>query len=250
MSVVKNLQWHPQILYICYKISMKRDPRALLILLSFVFLASCGREKLTPLVSPITVNELRNDQPITFSYKTDDTKIDEFARGAKKFPIFGKLFQAIAFMVANSSINSKGGVDLEMEPMELDTNTMGEIDFNMIEWLSLNSLLLQVDNANKKDNLEFIEKIEILVKLDNPIEGLIVDNEGFSRLVYYDKKIHNLDCAGSCLSLRIEKIDWKELIKANPRVVLRPKIIVNSVPKSSMVLAGSVSFSVKFNLGF
>lgn len=229
---------------------MNRFSLSVLILASVVILASCGREKLTPLVSPVTINELRNDQAINFSYKIDQTQIDEYARGTKKFPIFGRLFQAIAFVLANSTINSKGGMDLEVDPMELDLNSLGEINFQMIEWISLDSLLLQVDNAKKKDSLEFIEKVEILAKLDNPIEGLAVDKNGFSRLVYYDKKIHKLDCNGSCLSLRIEKMNWKELIRSNPRLVLQPKIIINSVPKSSMALAGSVSFSIKFNLGF
>jgi hypothetical protein len=229
---------------------MKKFYLLVLILASHVFLVSCGREKLTPLVNPVTVNELRNDQAINFSYKIDQTQIDEYARGTKKFPIFGRLFQAIAFVLANSTINSKGGMDLEMDPMELDLNSLGEIDFDMIDWISFDSLLLQVDNAKKKDSLEFIERIEILAKLDTPIEGLAVDKNGFSRLVFYDKKIHKLDCSGSCLSLRIERTNWRELIKSNPRLALQPKIIINSVPKSSMALAGSVSFSIKFNLGF
>jgi hypothetical protein len=232
---------------------MKKPVVSLLLLPLLVALASCGnygKEKLTPFVNPMTVNELRNDQAIKFSYKIDQTQIDEYARGTKKFPIFGRLFQAIAFVLANTSINSKGGHELELDPVDLDLNSLGDIDFDMIDWISLDSLLVQVDKATKKDSLEFIERIEIMVHLNNPVEGLAVDKKGFSRLVYYDKKVHKLGCDGKCLNLRIERVKWKELIRLNPHVTLQPKIIVNSVPKSTMALAGAVDFSIKFNLGF
>ncbi len=202
------------------------------------------------MVSAVTVNELRNDQPINFSYRIDSTQIEEYARGAGKFPVFGKLFQAIAFVLANTTISSKGGHELEMDPIDVDLSSMGEIDYNYIDWIRLDSLLAHIDNAKKKDTLEFIEKVEIYALLDKPLPGLPVDENGMTRLVYFDKKVHPLECNGRCLNLRIEKVNWKEIIKNNPKVKLQPKIIINSVPKSTMALAGSVSFSIKFNLGF
>lgn len=202
------------------------------------------------MVSAVTVNELRNDQPINFSYRIDSTQIDEYARGAGKFPVFGKLFQAIAFVLANTTISSKGGHELELDPIDVDLNSLGDIDFDYIEWIRLDSLLAHIDNAKKKDSLEFIEKVEIYALLSKPIASLPVDDNGMTRLVYFDKKVHPLECNGRCLNLRIEKVNWKEIIKNNPKVKLQPKISINSVPKSTMALAGSVSFSIKFNLGF
>jgi len=202
------------------------------------------------MVYPTTVNELRNDQPINFSYKIDSTQIDEYARNAKKFPIFGKLFQGIAVVLANSTINSKGGVNLEMDSVELDLNSLGEINFEYIDWIRLDSLLASVDNAKKKDSLDFIEKVEIYALLDKEVPGVPVNENGMTRLVYFDKSQHAIECDGRCLNLRIEKINWKELIRNNPKIKIQPKIVINSVPKSTMALAGSVSFSIKFNLGF
>lgn len=221
-----------------------------LILSSLVLLVSCGKEKLTPLVSAVTINEFRNDQPINFSYKIDSTQIDEYARNTGKFPIFGKLFQGIAFVLANTTISNRGGHDLELDPMEIDLNSMGELDFDYIDWIRLDSLLAHIDSAKRKDTLEFIEKVEVYALLDQPLSGVAVDNKGMTRLVYFDKKLHPLECDGRCLNLRIEKLNWKELIKNNPKIKLQPKITINSVPKSTMALAGSVSFSIKFNLGF
>ncbi len=229
---------------------MKKSVFLTLILTSLVLFTSCGREKLTPLVSSVTINELRNDQPINFSYKIDSTQIDEFARGAGRFPIFGKLFQGIAFVLANTTISNKGGQELVLDPIDVDLDSMGELDYNYIEWIRLDSLIAHIDNAKKKDTLDFIEKVEIYALLDRPLSGATVDEKGLTRLVFFDKKVHPLECEGRCLNLRIEKLNWKELIKNNPKIKLQPKIVINSVPKSTMALAGSVSFSIKFNLGF
>jgi hypothetical protein len=141
-------------------------------------------------------------------------------------------------------------MELELAPIEVDLNTFGNIDFRYIDWIRLNSLTAKIDKAGRKDSLEFIEKIEIYAVLEHDLPGINPDMNGMTRLVYYDKKIHPLECGGTCLNLKIEKIDWKELIKNNPKIKLQPKIFINSVPKSSMALAGSVSFSIKFNLGF
>ncbi|MBY0413196.1 MAG: hypothetical protein K2Q18_03480, partial [Bdellovibrionales bacterium] len=178
------------------------------------------------------------------------TQIDEYAKGTGKFPIFGKLFQAIAFVLANSSISSSGGHELQLDPIEVNLNPVKNIDFNFINWISLDSLVATIDNAKRLDSLEFIERIEIYALLENPLPGVPVDEQGMTRLVYYDKKIHGLECEGKCLRLEIEKINWKELIQNNPFIKLRPKFVINSVPKSTMALAGSVGFSVKFNVGF
>jgi hypothetical protein len=229
---------------------MKKAASILIILLSALTLSSCGKERLTPMVSAKTVNELRNDQPINFSYKLDATQIDEFARNTGKFPVFGKLFQSIAFVLANTKISTKGGMELDVDPIEVDLNVMNEVDFTFIEWLRLDSLILSIDNAKKKDSLGFIEKIEVYAILDTIQPNFKTNEDGMVKLVSFDKKLNDLECEGRCLNLNIEKVNWKELIKNNPKIKLQPKIVINSVPKSTMALAGSVSFSIKFNLGF
>jgi hypothetical protein len=230
--------------------TMKNTISMLLILMALMGFTSCGKEKLTPVVNPMTVNELRNDQPINFSYRIDSTQIDEYARNTGKFPVFGKLFQTVAFVLANTTISTKGGMDLDLDPMDVDLNSMTAVDFTFIDWIRLDTLLLHIDNAKKKDSLGFVEKIEIYAILDHPQEAFPVNENGMVKLVSFDKKINDLECDGRCLNLKIEKLDWKQLIKNNPKLKLQPKIIINSVPKSTMALAGSVSFSIKFNLGF
>ena len=229
---------------------MKNAVSTFFILAGLLIFTSCGKEKLTPLVTSKTVNEIRNDQPVNFSYKVDATQIDEFARNTGKFPVFGKIFQTIAFVLANTTIFTKGGMDMVLEPMDVDLNSVSELDFSMIEWIRLDSLLLHIDNAKKKDSLGFVEKIEIYAILESVQSDFPVDENGMVKLVSFDKSINDLECEGRCLNLAIEKINWKKLIKDNPKLKLQPKIVINSVPKSTMALAGSVSFSIKFNLGF
>ncbi len=229
---------------------MKKLRKLTALALVVMALSSCGREKLTPIYKPMTLNELKNDKPINFSYQTPDTQIDEYAKNSGKFPLFGKLFQVIAVVLANTKITTEGGHELELPEVDVDLSQLLSIDFNLIDYINLDGLMLSVKNAKSTDSLDFIQKIEVYGKLDSPIEGLAVDGKGYSRLVYFDRKKDAVGCDGRCIKLNIESVNWKELLKANKLVRLRPKLIINQVPLSTMKLAGSVDFSVKFNLGF
>ena len=219
-----------------------------IILLGLLF--SCGKERLTPLYQPKTVNQLKNDQPLYFSYKIDDTQIDEYAKNTGKFPIFGKLFQAIAVVLANSTINNEGGHELELGSIDVDLSTLSDIDYKYINWIKLTNLQVDIRNSKSKDNLRFIDKIEIYAKMDNIPVGVPVDEKGYARLLFFDRKIQSLGCEDRCLTFEQEPIVWKDLIARNKLISIHPKIIINSVPLSTMKLAGSIDFSVKFNLGF
>lgn len=229
---------------------MKKIGKFTILALVVMAFSSCGREKLTPIYQPMTVNELKSDKPVNFSYQIDDTQIDEYAKNAGKFPLFGKLFQGIARVLANTTISTQGGHELELSEADVDLSSLSSIDFDLVQYITLDSLVIQIRDAKSRDSLTFIEKLEIYGKLDNPIDGLPVDSNGFSRLVYFDRTKDQLGCDGRCLKLNITPVDWKQLLKSNKLVHLQPKIIINSVPLSTMKLAGSIDFSVKFNLGF
>lgn len=213
-------------------------------------ISSCGREKLTPIYQPVTINQLKNDKPVNFSYQIDDHQIDEYAKNAGKFPLFGKLFQAIAVVLANTSISNEGGHDLELAAVDVDLSTLTAIDFSIIQYIDLDDLLVSVRNAKSRDSLNFIDKLELYAKLDSPVPGLPVDKNGYSRIVYYDRTKDRLGCDGRCIKFNIAPVNWKALLMTNKFVHLQPKLIINSVPQSTMKLAGAVNFSVKFNLGF
>lgn len=229
---------------------MKKMAFCTILIVVVMGLSSCGREKLTPIYQPVTINELKNDKPINFSYQIDDTQIDEYAKNASKFPLFGKLFQAIAVVLANSSISNEGGHDLELASADVDLSSLSSIDFDLIQYVNLDSLTVSIKNAKSRDSLTFIDKLELFAKLDNPVAGLPVNAEGFSRIVYYERAKDSLGCDGRCIKVNIANVNWKLLLKTNKLVHLQPKLVINSVPLSSMKLAGAIEFSVKFKLGF
>lgn len=213
-------------------------------------MVSCGKEKLTPLYLPKTVNQLKNNQPLYFSYKIDDTQIDEYAKNAGKFPIFGKLFKAIAVVLANTTINNEGGHELDLDAIDVDLSSLNEIDMKYIDWIKLNFIKVEIRNSKSKDHLRFIDKIEIYAKLANPPVGVPMEADGYVRLLFFDRKIHSLGCEEKCLEFEQENISWKKIIAENKIISIKPKIVINSVPLSTMKLAGSVDFSVKFDVGF
>lgn len=229
---------------------MKKFTNLIVLAVLVVGFSSCGREKLTPIYQPITVNELKNDKPVNFSYQVDETQIDEYAKNAGKFPLFGKLFQVIAVVLANASISTSGGHDLELSAVDVDLSSLSAIDFDLIQYISLDRLMLTVTNAKSRDSLAFIERLDLYAKLDSPVPGLPVDAQGYSKIVFYEQAKDSLGCDGACIKLNIANVNWKRLLKTNKLVHLQPKLVINSVPRSTMKLAGSVDFSVKFNLGF
>lgn len=213
-------------------------------------LLSCGREILIPQYQPVTVNQLINNQAVKFSYHLDDTPIEEYGKGAGKFPIFGKLFKAIAQSVANSKIGQSGGYEMDPPSVLVDTGSLLKVDFNNIDQISLDRLDVIIRDSKSKDSLKFIDKVEIFALLKRVHNGLPVNEEGYTRILYFDRTVNNLGCDDKCLVLVAEDVNWKKLLQENPTTVIKSKIIVNSVPESTMKLAGSVEFSVKFNVGF
>jgi hypothetical protein len=77
-----------------------------------------------------------------------------------------------------------------------------------------------------------------------------MEADGYVRLLFFDRKIHSLGCEEKCLEFEQEKLNWKKIIAENKIISIKPKIVINSVPLSTMKLAGSVDFSVKFDIGF
>lgn len=212
-------------------------------------LSSCGREKLTPIYQPVTINQLKDDKPISFSYRIDGARIDEYAKGAGKFPIFGKLFQGIAIVLANTTIAS-GGHELELAETDVDLSSIASVDFEYIRYISLDSLMISIQNAKSSDSLAFISNFEIYMKFNSPVDGLPVNSKGYSKILYFDRTKDVLQCEGYCIKLNIVNVNWKKILKANKLVHIKPKLVINSVPTSTMKLAGSVDFSVKLNVGF
>lgn len=218
-------------------------------------LTSCGKETLIPFVSPMTLNQLTDNRPLEFSYKTDETKLDEFGEDLAKFPLFGKIFQSMAHILANTAVKTKKGLTIDLESIDIELASYKDVDLKYIDWMKFDLLKVELvpgPMAGKKlENLDFIEKIEISAQLDEGVEGAhTINKEGNVLLVSYDKKKDQLGCEKKCVELKIQNINWKSILTKNKHIRLVPKVLINSVPKSTMKLSAEVKFSLKLNLGF
>jgi hypothetical protein len=228
---------------------MKTALNFTLLLLAISSLYSCGKERLTTKYQPVTINELTSNKPAKFTFQIDDTKIEEYGKTPGKFPIFGRLFKSIAKAMANASLRNKH-VELDLPTTTVDLRSLLNVDLRTIDLITLDQLDVTIRDAKSKDNLLFLDKIEILAKLKVPLNGLPVDENGYTRIMYYDSAEKGLGCSDKCLVLNVEQVDWKKFLKENSTVEIKPVITVNSVPDSTMKLAGSIEFSVKYNVGF
>jgi predicted small lipoprotein YifL len=229
---------------------MKNKIKYTMFFVVLVSLVACGQtDKLVPLYNPVTVSQLTNNKPTKFTYQVDDTQIDEYGKIPGKFPVFGRFFKAIAKAMANATIG-KDGVEMDLPTTVVDMSSLLKVDFETIDVISLDQLDIMVRDSKSKDTLKFLDKIEIYGKLKHPIDGLPVDENGFTRLLYYDRVDKSLGCNDKCLILKTEEVNWKKFLIDNPVLEIKPIIFVNSVPESTMKLAGSIQFSIKFNVGF
>lgn len=213
-------------------------------------LLSCQKEELTPLVDPVTINELIDNRPIQFSFNATQTEIEEFGGDFSKFPLVGKLFQGLALVLIDTALLTTKGYEVKIDPIEIDLTAIEGTDLTSLEWAKVDTIKIFIDQAKKKDNLKFLKKLAIYANIPNDFEGVKRNEQGLVKLVSFDSKTNALECDGQCLFMKIEDINWKDLIQNNTRLDIRPTILINSVPKSTMKLAVDVDFSVKVELGF
>jgi hypothetical protein len=151
--------------------------------------------------------------------------------------------------MANATIG-KDGIDINLPSVTIDLSTLLKADFSTIDYITLDQLDVNIRDPRSKDTLKFLDSIEIWAKLHRPIDGLPVDQDGYTRMLYFNRGEHTLGCGDKCLILKSEKVNWKKFLLDNPSLELKPIITINSVPDSTMKLAGSIEYSIKFNVGF
>lgn len=229
---------------------MKTTQKYFAILMMLLTLLSCQKEELTPLVDPVTINELIDNKPIQFSFNATQTDIEEFGGDFSKFPLIGKLFQGLALVLVDTALMTTKGYEIKIDPIEIDLSAIEGTDLSSLEWVKVDAIKIFIDQAKKKDNLKFLKQLAIYADVPNDFEGIQRNEQGLVKLVSFESKKSALECDGQCLFMTVEDINWKSLIQNNTRLDIRPVILINSVPKSTMKLAVDVDFSVKVELGF
>lgn len=212
-----------------------------------VVVCGCGvKEQIRPKYEARTINEQRAGKPLNFSLAIDPVAVDEFGDRTGRLPLLGPIFQNIARMFANISIASDGDLEIKVEPTTFELESLIGVNPELIEDVVLDRVQLDVRNARDDDDFDFLKKIEIYMQTES-LESMT--SQKMLILSYY-RGAGGVDCRGKCIVLKINDIDWKELVLKNKSVTLIPVVSIDKVPKRSVQLAGRVNFSLKLDLGF
>ncbi|MBK24981.1 MAG: hypothetical protein CME70_13370 [Halobacteriovorax sp.] len=143
-----------------------------LALLSLLFLIlSCSEESIKPAFEPKTFQEQQRSQQgtdaIQLSLNMEDLEVDEFGGEIGDVPVVGSVFQRLAGMFADISIDDENGTEVVIEPTYFEFPELEEVDFEYIKGVVLDKVHLRVANDDVDGaSLSFIKRIEVYLNVD------------------------------------------------------------------------------------
>ena len=219
-------------------------------------LVSCGtKESIEPAYEAVSIDSQLESRPIEVSLNIDDLEIEEFGSEFSSVSQLGPLFQELAGHLANLAIADEDGQMVEIEPIIYYANELDQIeDWSYFSKVGIKRIKLKIQESEdlKLANLDFIEDIKIYVDFKEPIQGQLKREEGQGILVAsYNAKENSelLECNGKCISLKIENIDWMEILKNERVFTIYPELEVNQIPKVKMSVGGELDVFVGLKLG-
>lgn len=144
---------------------------AVITLLFIGLISSCSKESITPAYNPKTLQEQQTSQfgneAIQISLSIEDLEVDEFGGEIGDVPVVGSVFQRLAGMFADISIDDENGTEVVIEPTYFELAELAEIDFNYIKGVGLDKVHLRVGNDDIDGaSLSFIKRIEVYINVD------------------------------------------------------------------------------------
>lgn len=154
----------------------------LALIVAILLFNSCSEESITPAYTPKTFQQesQRGDGAIQLSLNMEDLEVDEFGDEIGDVPVVGSVFQRLAGMFADISIDDENGTEVVIEPTYFEFPELGEVDFDYIKGVVLDKVHLRVANDDIDGaSLSFIKRIEVYLNVDPELpEG--EDNGGGS----------------------------------------------------------------------
>ncbi len=131
----------------------------------------CSKESITPAFSPKTLGQQQTSQfgheAIQISLSIEDLEVDEFGGEIGNVPVVGSVFQRLAGMFADISIDDENGTEVVIEPTYFELAELEQIDFNYIKGVGLDKVHLRVGNDDIDGaSLSFIKRIEVYINVD------------------------------------------------------------------------------------
>lgn len=141
----------------------------LVLFIAILLFNSCSEESITPSYTPKTFQEesQRGDGAIQLSLNMEDLEVDEFGDEIGDVPVVGSVFQRLAGMFADISIDDENGTEVVIEPTYFEFPELGDVDFNYIKGVVLDKVHLRVANDDIDGaSLSFIKRIEVYINVD------------------------------------------------------------------------------------
>jgi hypothetical protein len=145
--------------------------KAFNILLFMTLIIGCSKESITPAFSPKTLQQQQTSQfgheAIQISLSIEDLEVDEFGGEIGDVPVVGSVFQRLAGMFADISIDDENGTEVVIEPTYFELAELEQIDFNYIKGVGLDKVHLRVGNDDIDGaSLSFVKRIEVYINVD------------------------------------------------------------------------------------
>jgi hypothetical protein len=161
-------------------------------LLLLAFASGCSKESITPAYSPKTLQQQQTSQfgneSIQISLSMEDLEVDEFGGDIGDVPVVGSVFQRLAGMFADISIDDENGTEVVIDPTYFELAELEQIDFNYIKGVGLDKVHLRVANDDMDGaSLSFIKRIEVYINVDpvipdrDDVEDIEEDGSGTIR---------------------------------------------------------------------
>jgi hypothetical protein len=160
---------------------------------------SCAKESIEPAFAPQTFKQQRGGAPIVVDYPIRNLEVDRVGNDIGDVPVVGGVFQRLAEVLADITIETDSGVDgmeVPIEPQVFNVAELNEVDFDYIESVALHAVKLRVaetlEDAPTDENeatrgLNFINKIQVIMELDqvpdNPNEVDRVNDDRPDRVI-------------------------------------------------------------------
>ncbi|MCF8060310.1 MAG: hypothetical protein K9K67_13495 [Bacteriovoracaceae bacterium] len=194
---------------------------------------------------------------VSGDYVFDDIAIGN-PLGKLPIPIIGSFIQNLANVFTDIFVilNNDWEVEQEAHFIEvpliegdlLNSLQIGHLDFTIVP----DDPLLKGLIINRKDRLDFIEKIEIYIANEEMLKK--GHSELFARYLFNKTELKS--CDYQCIKLTILKDSKGEVKNIAPLLInstklyLFPKVEINSIPKSNFRIRGKINFSLKLKLPF
>jgi hypothetical protein len=228
-----------------------------IILVMTLGLLGCGAsESIEPTWAPVPIDEQLKQKPLNVSViAVDGLKVDAFGAEFGEVSELGPLFRELAGVFANVVLDEEGGQNYKIDPVIYFAPELDQIeDWSVVNQLSIKSFGLKINNAADYElaSFEFIKELRIYLYFTMPGENQM-DRQGQGILLAsYDKEIdrENLGKLGRELELKIQDVDWKEILKTQRTFVIYTELVVDSVPPTDMDIIGNLGVSLGLRIGF